>query len=493
MESRNYLKVLRRFWRSSAGVTLLAVVAALTLTLLATPTYTARTALMFSATGATSAGDLVQGSDYTSQQVASYVELASSRIVLQPVIDGLKLGVTPAQLARDVSVTVPTGTTVLWIQVSHSDPQMSEAIASRIADELVGAVARLSPAVEGGAGGVRATVITPAAVPSDPTSPKLVWNLTLGLVVGLLVGIGQALLRDVLDPRVRSVADVKEITDTRVIGALGFEGLARDHPVVVRSDPTSPRAEAFRRVRTNLHLHDVGERGNRGRTCVITSPTASEGKTTVAVNTAAAIADGGQTVLLIDADLHRPMVANFLGLEETTDGLTTVLSGRTTLGDVVQDVGDGLHVLPSGRIPPNPSDLLESARMEALVAEAASLYDFIVIDTPPLLPVTDAAIVARITAGAILVVASSEVTRVDVGAALQTLDDADAEALGIIVNKLRVRPPEGISAKYFAVNTSGARQADPVDGEASTLRRSALPAAPARAVINDTKEIPGKQ
>ena len=132
---------------------------------------------------------------------------------------------------------------------------------------------------------------------------------------------------------------------------------------------------------------------------VISSSVSAEGKTTTAINLAAALADGGLRTLLIDADLRRPSVAEYLGLEGRA-GLTTVLIGKAELDDVVQQQGDrGLFIVTSGPIPPNPSEILGSEGMKALMAAATKAYDIVIVDSPPLLPVTDAAVLSRLADG----------------------------------------------------------------------------------------------
>ncbi|QGF23398.1 YveK family protein [Raineyella fluvialis] len=191
MELRDYVAVLRKYWRSITSVTFLGVIAAVALNYLVTPTYTAKTAVFFSVSGATSASDLAQGTTFTSKQVESYVEVATSPLVLQPVISGLKLPESPETLARHIKVTVPTNTSVINITVDDTDPDAAGAIANATGNQLVTAVSSLSPDNGKGQKAVTATIITPASVPSVPTSPKTAQNLALGLLLGLFLGAGQ--------------------------------------------------------------------------------------------------------------------------------------------------------------------------------------------------------------------------------------------------------------------------------------------------------------
>lgn len=462
MELRDYLAVLRKYWRSLTALVLLGVFAAAAVNLLSIPTYTARTALFFSVNGGGTAAELAQGTTFTGKQVESYVEVATSPLVLQPVITNLGLSETPETLAQRLTVSVPSNTAVINIAVTDPSPQAAAAVADAVSNQVVETVRALSPNSVNGQKAVVATVIRSAAKPTSQTTPKVAQNLALGLLLGLFLGVGQAILRDTLDTRIRTDADVAEVTDAPVIARIAFDKDSAAGSVLVLDDRTSPRAEAFRRLRTNLQYLDPGA---GGRSLVITSSIPDEGKTSTAIDTAQVLADAGLRVLLIDADLRKPSVAKALALEGAV-GLSTVLIGRAQLQDVVQEAGgSSLQVLPAGEIPPNPAELLGSAAMARLVTTATQQYDAVVIDAPPLLPVTDAAILSRITAGALLVVGSGEVRAPELAAAVESLAAVEGKVLGVVLNKLPERA--GGYAGYYRYYGSD----DPVGGTVSTHRR----------------------
>lgn len=437
MELRDYLAVLRQYWRSVVAVIVLGVLAAATFSLLVTPTYTSKTSLFFSVSGANSASDLAQGTTYTGKQVESYVEVATSPLVLQPVIDQLQLDVTPADLAENVTVRVPTNTSVIDISVLDTDPELAGAIAAAVGTELVAAVSELSPDTAAGRESVEATIITPATAPTAPTTPNVPQNLVLGLLLGVFLGAGQAILRDTLDTRVRTATDIAHVTDAPLVGQIALVEASEEGSALVSDHPSSPQAEAFRRLRTNLQFLDAGGQGTSS--FVFTSSLPDEGKTHTAVNTALTLADAGVRVLLMDADLRKPSVARMLGLESAA-GLSTVLIGRAELAEVVQPAGrSSVDVLTSGPVPPNPAELLGSPAMFALLAQATEAYDVVILDAPPLLPVTDASILSRMTSGALLVVGSGDVRRPQLSGALDSLEAVEGRVLGIVLNKLRGR------------------------------------------------------
>ena len=186
-----------------------------------------------------------------------------------------------------------------------------------------------------------------------------------------------------LDTKIRNDDDLRSITASPVLGSIAFDETVPSHPIVIADEPHSAPAEAVRRLRTNLQF--VGA-ASESKSLVITSSVPGEGKTTTSINLAVALADAGNRVVLVDADLRRPSVAEYMGLEGAA-GLTTVLIGRAGVADVIQPWrSSGLDVLPSGQVPPNPSELLGSSAMRVLLEQLSESYDVVLLDSPPLLP-----------------------------------------------------------------------------------------------------------
>jgi capsular exopolysaccharide synthesis family protein len=230
-----------------------------------------------------------------------------------------------------------------------------------------------------------------------------------------------------------------------VLGVIGYEEDAPEHPLIVQESPQALRAEAFRRLRTNLQFLELDA---SSRTFVMTSALPGEGKTTTCINLAITLADAGQKVVLVDADLRRPSVAAYMGVEGSV-GLTTVLIGKVAVQDALQPWGNGnLDVLAAGQVPPNPSELLGADSMAELVAQLGAEYDVVVIDTPPLLPVTDGAILARVVGGAIVVVGAGTVHRQQLEGALSALETVGARLLGLVVNRVPVKGPGNAAYGY---------------------------------------------
>ncbi len=453
MELHDYLVTLRKRWMSVALITAVALGAAVLATLLTTPVFEARSQVFVSVrTSGASTSDLVQGSSFTQKQVKSYTDLVTSPRVLTPVIEHLDLPTTPDELAKSVTSSSPLDTVLINITVTNPDPLVASDVANAVADSLATQVTELEQPSDADVSPVEINTVRTATPPTEPSSPHTVLNMALGLLVGLAAGVGLALLREVLDTKVRTEIDVNHVTDTSVIATIGYDVSAPDEPLIVQTSPQSHRAESFRRLRTNLQFLDVAD---RPRTIVVTSSLPGEGKSTTAVNLAITLADAGTRVVLVDADLRRPSVAEYMGVEGEA-GLTTVLIGRATVEDVVQPWGNGnLHVLASGQLPPNPSELLGSRSMANLLDQLAREYDVVLIDTPPLLPVTDAAILSKLAGGALVVVGAEKLHRQQLAEAMGTLETVGARVLGIVVNRLA--RTQGDTYAYYDYSSTPAK------------------------------------
>jgi capsular exopolysaccharide synthesis family protein len=435
------LQVLRRRWVEILSVTLVGLLGGLAYAWTAPVTYRSTAGAFFSLVSGSSASDLVQGSTYAQNQVESFAQLAVTPEVLQPVIDRLDLPESPAELARDVEVTVPTGTVIVEVTVTDGSAARSAELADAVITSLSEVVERIAPQDDAGDPTVVATTVTPAEVPEAPASPNLPLLLAAGLAAGLVAGLGLGWLREALDTRLRDAEAVAEVTTLPVLGNVPVWP-TRTGRVVVAAAPHSQAAESFRQLRTNLQFLRVagggsGTPGQGASVVAVTSSFSGEGKSTVSANLATTLAETGARVLLVDADLRRPTVADVLGIEGGV-GLTTVLAGQADLDDVVQDWGSaGLAVLPSGPVPPNPAELLDSPAMRALLAELRTRYDHVVLDTTPVLPVADASVLSRVVDGVVVVANARRARRRHLAQSLGDLSRVSAGVLGVVLNQVR--------------------------------------------------------
>jgi len=447
MEFQQYLHILRRYWRSALATVLACVAVAAVVTLLQKPTYASTASVFISVESGGTAGELSQGATYAERQVGSFVSVATSAMVLQPVIDELGLDLSVKQLADKLSVSSPAATSIIRVAADDEYAQRSADLANAVAASLQRSTEELAPPGPDGNRLVSATIIDQAVAPAAPSAPRPTMNLALGVLLGLLVGFGQAVLRTVLDTRVRTVEDVAGVTDAPVLAAIEHHEPSQvaNRAATATSGIQWASAEAYRKLRTSIGF--VGLGGERRSSIVITSSVDSEGKTETATNLARVLALAGERVLLIDADLRRPAVGERLRIDSEL-GLSDVLTGRGSLQDLIIDVAPGaLSVLPAGTVPPNPSELLGSEAMQHLLATVEREYDYVLLDAPPLLPVTDAVILAAQTGGAVVVSRSGAIRRQQLATALSALESAGVTLLGVVLND--VTPSRADSYGYY--------------------------------------------
>ena len=447
MDTANLVKVFRKGWLLITIGISLGGGAGLAAAEVATPEYTAAVKLFVAVRtpDAASATDVSQGNAAAQQKVRSYADVILTESILQPVIDELGLDTTPTALARRVQPTINTNTVVMTIAVTDESARRSARIADAIGTSFIRVIEGLEKPSADATSLVRASTIQSAVVPGAPSSPNKPLHVAVGLALGALLGFGAALLRSVVDTRVHGPHDVAAVTDSPLLATLGFDHEAKRRPLIVSADPRNPLAEAYRALRTSLQFVDLGS-GNGS--FVVTSAMPSEGKTTSTANLAIALAETGARVVLIDADLRRPRVADVMGIENAA-GLTDLLIGRAEVHDVVQPWGrTKLDVLPAGLVPPNPSELLGSAAMQALLGLLTEQYDHVLLDAPPLLPVTDAAVLATMTSGAVVVTSARSSRTPQLRAALDRLDRVGASVLGVVVSMVAFRGRRGYGDAY---------------------------------------------
>lgn len=446
VDLQDYLRVVRKRWRLIALVTLAAIGLSALATVLSPKVYSAQTEFFVSTSGGDNAVQLLQGNTFTQQRVKSYAQLLETPKVLAPIRDKLGLDRTIDELAGQVSATVRLDTVLIEVTVTGSSPAQAAAIATALGEQFPTTIDELERVSEGQPSPVKITLVRETQVNPSPITPRPARNLALGLALGLLVGLGVALLRDHLDTTVKTSRDLDDVTQQTVIGTISFDPEASARPLIVQVDPRSQRAEAFRSLRTNLRFVDVA---NPPRSIVITSSLAGEGKTTTAANLALTLAQGGARVCLAEGDLRRPKLLEYLGYEGSV-GLTDVLIGGAGLDEVLQQFGSStLWVLGSGGIPPNPSELLGSPVMAETVQSLEDRFDYVLIDAPPLLPVTDAAVLSTHVDGALVVIGTGIVTKDQVRRALGALDAVNGRTLGLVLNRLPRKDAAGYGSYAY--------------------------------------------
>jgi len=292
------------------------------------------------------------------------------------------------------------------------------------------------------------TVIEEASLPTVPVGPQWKKQVLLAAAVGLVLATGAAFLLEYLDDTVKSPDDATRTMGLTTVGAISR--IAGDNPadkLITVRHPKSPIAEAYRVMRTNLHFSSLDR---PLKSLVVTSPNPVEGKSTTLANLGVVMAQAGKSVVLVDSDLRRPMLHKIFQLQNK-EGLTSVLlQDEPSLDGHLQETGiENLRVLTSGPLPPNPSELLGSQKMRQLIEHLKDRADVILFDTPPAIPVTDAAVLAAQADGVLLVADAGRTRRNMARQAVESLRQVGANLLGVALNRLSPRSAGGYYYYYY--------------------------------------------
>ncbi|MGC9334271.1 MAG: polysaccharide biosynthesis tyrosine autokinase [Anaerolineae bacterium] len=295
-------------------------------------------------------------------------------------------------------------------------------------------------------------VFKSASVPTSPVLPKTRQNVVLAAAAGAMLAMGGAFLMEYLDDTFKTPEDVADVLGLTTLGSIARlipERRGDDVGALVTATmPLSPVSEAFRALRTNLRFANVDRPVRR---LLVTSSDASEGKSLVAANLAVVFAQAGRSVILVDADLRRPSLQKVFDLSQES-GLTDCLVQQTNLGlngHLAPTQVENLRLLPPGMIPLNPSELLGSQRMSQIIEQLEQEADMIIFDTPPVLAVTDAAVLSQKVDGVILVVEAGNTQERASIRALTELAQVEAPVLGAVLNKIPTRGPESYRYYYY--------------------------------------------
>jgi capsular exopolysaccharide synthesis family protein len=494
MNFSHALAALRRRWPALVAFVLLFVCLGVAHSALTEPTYKSTTSVYLRLERGDTVGELAQGSTYLQSLVESYADVATSRLVLAPVIQQLQLKTSPESLANRVAAEARPDTAIMDISVTDRSAQGAARTANAVATQLGRAVSALAPSARGRLAVVTVTTLTPATVPTSPASPKPARDVILGLGIGLVLGVLAVALLDAVGAPVDNRDSAVEAAGAPVVATVPRDRSTKRQALPVLTGPTRPRTEGIWMLRANLQLRQPTD---RPMAVVITSAVPSEGRTGIAVNLAIAMSHTAKRVLLIDADLHKPRVAQLLELDQSANpearaGLAGVLIGEARFADVVQTwIGqDGgrstLSVVTAGTSTVNPSELLASETMEDLLSTAKLEYDVILIDTAPLLTLAGSAVLAARADGALLVVDSRRTRMAQVTEAVTRLGLAGAKVLGVVLNNTR----KGLSP---LIPRHLEEPAAPADRPAATpAAKAAANTAPAAKTAPVAKAVPAE-
>jgi capsular exopolysaccharide synthesis family protein len=484
MNLQDFLKLLRTRWVTIAIATALGVLAAVAYTLISTPLYQASTRLFVSTTVGRSAAELYQGNRLSQDRVLSYTELLTGETLAQRTVDKMDLDMSARQLKAKIKATAKVDTVLIDVSVLDASPVRARDIANALSEEFVVMVRELETPSPGASPDARVVVEQKASIPEKPSFPKPSRNILGGLAGGLLLGVGLAVLRDRLDNTVKTRETLEEITSVGLVGSIPVDKECRNDPAISFENNNSAIAEAFRKLRTNLQFLAVD---NPPRLIVVTSSVPSEGKSTSAINIALALAEAEYKVALIDGDLRRPSLDKYMGLVGAV-GFSTVLSGGAALDDVLQETKfPNLTVMTAGTSPPNPSELLSSLSAKKVLEELRQRFDYVIIDSPPILAVTDGAILAAKSDGALIMARYGSTKREQLAHSVGTLDDVGATLLGAVFT---ITPMRGHSSYHYSYNYSyygEERSGTKAESAASKIKGGASTAATANGVDVDVE------
>lgn len=392
---------------------------------------------LFVTTPASSAdfGALVQGSTFSEQRIKSYSQIINSPIVLIPVIAKLNLTTTPTQLAKQISAQAPVGTVLINLVVNNPDPNLASNIANAVGDQFEKTVSQLEFGLNSES--IRVSVVTAAQPASGPASPRTKILLLLGLLIGFSVGFGVAILRVIFDQAVKSYQD---LLDFPLLAVIGFDEAIPKKPLLKDLDTYSPYAESIRYLRTNVVTKNNS--AANGQVVVMSSSLPGEGKTTQALNLATSLGQAGFKTLYIEADLRRPSSHKYLKTIRSVNGVSNLLfigrnitiSKSRVLKQIKTGIIDSCSYLPAGKLTKKSVESLNAEQISTLYGQLRKSFDFIVVDTPPILPVSDAKLLSENADQIILIVKAGSTRKSHFRVATESLGAHNRSRIGVILN-----------------------------------------------------------
>jgi capsular exopolysaccharide synthesis family protein len=435
-----YLRILRRYWPIVIVATLIGAGAGYAWSYFATPKYQSTATLFVATQNGTSVAEAYQNNLFSQERVISYASLATSEQVAARAVDQLKAPISPDDLRAKITAVPVEKTVMLKIGVTDSDPAQAQAYAGAVSDQLVNLIGELETSRRGGSPAAGAVVVDDADYPAKATGMSWPIKTGIGAAAGLVVGLLLAILAGVFDKRLRGRETIEDAAESTLLGNLPVDPLRRTAGFADLSG-SGLYAEWLRELRNNLRFTTT-PKGLPPKVIAVTSPSKEEGRTTVAIDLAVALAESGRSVVLVDGDLNAPHVASVLPLSNDASaraargGVSTVLSGEQQLADgVIPNVvlGDNtISLLPAGPVPPRPGQLWASDRAKTVFAELERNFDYVIVDTPPLNEYSDGANIASLGDGALLLARIRSTKATALRRALQGLKAANVNLIGTV-------------------------------------------------------------
>ncbi|MCV7582228.1 polysaccharide biosynthesis tyrosine autokinase [Micrococcus luteus] len=456
---RDVLRFVRRYWPALLVAPLVGVLATALWSIVQTPRYTSTTSAVVSIGAADNIGVALTADNLAKSKAQQYAELGDSRALAESVVQELSFPLSVEDALEATGVESAPGGALLEITAEESTSERAQELSQAWTQALAERVQDLESSESApGSSIISVEILADANLPASPSWPNIPLVLALGAGTGLLIGLGYALARHLLDNRIRSSSMIEERYGLSILGTIPQVGRpkkdatgARARIFVDQQAETHNRAtfrttEAFKELRTNI---DFLRPDDAPQVITVTSAHPGEGKSSIVTNLAVTLAQAGREVVLIDADLRRPVLSETLGLVGGV-GVTDVMLGQATVRDVAQTVVDlpNLSFIGAGRIPPNPSEILGSDRFHDMVRSLAD-NALVLIDAPPLLPVTDGAILARRFDGCVLVVSAGRPTVDELDKAISNVQNIGGHILGVVLNRVPTTGSEASSYHYY--------------------------------------------
>lgn len=443
----------RKFWRVILTTVLASVIAFLVTFFLITPKYES-SAMFYVNNNPLSVGEgsfSITSSDITASKslVDSYIVILQTPETLNEVIRYAGVNRTYKELLKMISAEDVNSTEIFRVVVTSEDPNEAEQIANAIAYILP---KRIASIIEGSS----AKVVDPAVVPLKPSSPSYPVNVLIGFILGLAISMSAIVLHEIFDITIRAEDDITTTSKLPILSTVPdmsapskggyYYGKNKKHDekktaaskkaILVGADISFSATEAYKLLRTKLQFSFTDE--NPSRVIGVSSALAGEGKSLTAINLAYSLSQLDKRVLLIDCDMRRPSVADKLPVAKTP-GLSNYLSGQSALDGLFQNCGipneeEAFKVIAAGRNPPNPVELLSSARMNTMLDHLRERFDYIILDLPPVGEVSDALAVAKVTDGILLVVRENYGNRIAYADTVRQFEFVCAKLLGVVYN-----------------------------------------------------------
>ena len=407
-------------------------------------------------------GDLATGNNFTQARVKSYATIINNVATLKPVVEELKLSGGPEALASRVSAVAPPNTVLMYVTAVDPNPVLASKIANSVANHFSETVLNIElNSISDKTKVIKLSVVQDAQPNFKPVSPRKNFNYLLGIFAGAMLALTIALILRYLD---KSMKSEKDLGETQLLGVIAFDSLAIEKPLVPQLGAYSVRTEAFRIFRTNL-LHMLDQVNSN--CTALSSCFSGEGKTTATLNLGFTIAQAGFKVVIVEADMRRPGISKYLtglipNFQKNKFGLSNLLIEKNSLSmkrkihsATTLISKTNLSLILSGETPDNPSELLEGERFNELIDILCSTYDYVLIDTPPVLAVADATIISRFTENIVLLVHAGSTSKRNFEAAREAIRGVGVTLNGAILNKV---------PKHKAGDHYGYTYSDPMNG-----------------------------